>query len=307
MPSTVPAGTTLTVADQSQSLETLFSASGVESSLGFKVNWEELDGQPEVLQALRSGADVASASEVGSIFATAQGEPVKVIGAVRNNTSYPYVFTTANKSITNISQLRGKKIAWVQGTSYSLFTIRALAAGGLTTKDVTLVNLTFTTLSNAIRTGQVDAGALVEPNATVYLSEFGKDGLHELTQAHNLCTGLYSTIYATTKALDNPAEAAALGKFDAAYVKAEAWINANPAAWATDYLVKVEKVSPAEATLIIGKQGKSTLPTLASLVPEYQGYVNELLAAGQISSKLNASNLIDTSFDPIEQAAESGS
>jgi sulfonate transport system substrate-binding protein len=295
------------VADQNQQLETLFSASGVENSLGFKVNWEELDGQPEVLQALRAGADVASASEVGAIFATAQGEPVKVIGAVRNNTSYPYVFVTANKDITNISQLKGKSIAWVQGTSYSLFTIRALAAGGLTTKDVTLVNLTFTTLSNAIRTGQVAAGALVEPTATTYLSEFGSAGLHELTQAHNLCTGLYATIYATQKALDNPAEAAALGKFSAAFIKAEAWINANPTAWATDYLVKIEKVSPANAAVIIQKQGASTVPTLASLVSEYQGFVTELLAADQIPSTLSASSLIDTNFDPIEQTAEAAS
>jgi sulfonate transport system substrate-binding protein len=303
LPTDVPAGTTLTVADQSSALKTLFSASGVEANLGFKITWQELLGQPLVLQALRAGADVASASEVGAVFAKAQGVPVKVIGAVKTSTAYPYTFTSAKKDITTVAQLKGKKIAWVQGTSYSLYTLRVLKSAGLGTKDVTLVPLTFATIPNAVRTGLVDAGALVQPTATTFLSQYASAGLHELKEGHNLATGLASTIYATDKSLTDPAKSAALAKFSAAFIKAQQWENANPEAWEKAYYIGVNKVAPASAAIIVAAQGKSTVPTLASLVPDYQEYIGELVAGGQLTQTLQASELLDLRFDSIEQAA----
>jgi sulfonate transport system substrate-binding protein len=307
LPSVVPANTTLEVADQGQALKTLFSASGVEATLPFKIKWDELNGQPLVLQALRAGADVASASEVGAVFAQAQGVPVKVIGAVKTSTSYPYVFATSHSDINSVSQLKGKKIAYVPGTSYALYTLRVLKAAGLTLKDVTLVNLDFTTLPNAIRTGLVDGGALVQPQAASFLSLYASAGLHELTEGHGLTTGLASTIYATDKALADPATGAALTQFIAAYIKAEKWENDNQAAWENAFYVGINKLTLTVAQTILGLQGKSTVPTLKSLVPAYQGYIDELVAGGELKTSLQATDLIDTRFDAVEQAAASGS
>lgn len=301
----VPEGTVLKIADQGELAETTLAASGEQDKLSFKTEYANLTGQPQVLDALRSGSDLAFASEVGSLYARAQGVPVKVV-SVFSQDKNSYKFFTAKKDITSVSQLKGKKIAYVDGTSYGLYTLRVLQAAGLSLKDVELVKLDFTTLPDAIRTGQVDAGALTQPQATVFPETYAKTGFHQLHEGDDQSTGLASTVYATEAALKDPAKAAAIREFITAWVHSAQWKNQNPEGWEKAYYVDKLGLDAATAKVVNGTIGQFTFPELAGLIPVYQGFVDQLVDAGELAKTQDAADDFDLRFDAVEQSAAKG-
>jgi sulfonate transport system substrate-binding protein len=298
----VPANTVLNIADQNELAESTFAASGEQDKLSFKTEYANLNGQPQVLEALRNGSDIAFASEVGAVYARAQGVPVRVVSVLGNDKN-SYKFFTSHGDITSVAQLKGKKIAYVDGTSYGLYTLRVLKSAGLSLKDVELVKLDFTTLPDAIRTGQVDAGALTQPTATTFPVKYAATGFHQLSEGDDLSTGLANTMYATEAALKDPAKAAAIREYVTAWVHASQWRNQNPGGWEKYYYVDKLGLPADTAKLVNGTTGMLTFPTLSSLIPIYQGYIDALVDAGELPKSLNASDVFDLRFDDVQQSA----
>ncbi len=298
----VPSGTVLKIADQGELAETTLAASGEQGRLSFETEYANLNGQPQVLEALRNGSDLAFASEVGSLYARAQGVDVKVV-SVFSQDKNSYKFFTADKDITSVSQLKGKKIAYVDGTSYGLYTLRVLEAAGLSLDDVELVKLDFTTLPDAIRTGEVDAGALTQPAATTFPEKYASTGFHQLSEGDDKSTGLASTVYATEEALKNPAKAAAIREYVTAWVRSAQWKNDNPEGWEKAYYVDRLGLDAATAKIVNDTVGTITFPKLADLVPVYQGFVDQLVDAGELPEPLDAADDFDLRFDDVQQAA----
>jgi sulfonate transport system substrate-binding protein len=56
LPTKVPSGTSLVVADQSEALQSVFKASGEAGRLTAKVKYANFTGGPAVLEAFRAGA-----------------------------------------------------------------------------------------------------------------------------------------------------------------------------------------------------------------------------------------------------------
>jgi sulfonate transport system substrate-binding protein len=126
--------------------------------------------------------------------------------------------------INSLEELKGKSIAYGKGTGRQPFVLNALKLAELTRKDVKLVPPRAADFPDAIRTGQVDAAALNEPDFSRYLADFADHGASALPKEQNdrLPKSL-TYIYANKKALDDPAKAAAIREFVAGWIGASRW------------------------------------------------------------------------------------
>src|SRR5215208_595468 len=84
LPSTVPSGTALVVADQNEELQTLMIASGEQDKLAAKATYANFLGGPAILEAFRAKAlDLATVGNAPPIQAQAAGETLLIVAARR--------------------------------------------------------------------------------------------------------------------------------------------------------------------------------------------------------------------------------
>lgn len=297
----VPASTQLVVADQRQQLQVSFAASGEEKKLPFKVKFADFRGGPAILEAFRARSlDIAIVGDAPPIQAHVSGNPLPIVGA-RQFTAVTYQYAVRpGLSVTSLNDIRGKKVAYAEGTATQSFVLATLNKIGLTKKDVTLVPLRIVDFLDAVRSGAVDVAPLNEPPFSRYVTNFKKDGASALPEKEvaGLPEGL-SYLYASPAALKDPVKSAAIATFIAHWVKASQWTEDNEQAWVQAYYVKSQTL-PAE----VGKQvhqslGKSSFPRLSDLIPRQQNTINLIHAAGDIPKKLDAKEEFDLRFNDI--------
>ncbi|SDU84565.1 ABC-type nitrate/sulfonate/bicarbonate transport system, substrate-binding protein [Gordonia westfalica] len=235
LPTDIPAGTTLVVADQQNLVQNLLAAGGNGEHLPYKVEFANFTGGPAVLEAFRAGtADVAPVGDVPPIHAYLTGQQVPIILA-RKVQPDSYRFATSPEAAPTLrtgADLRGKRIAYAEGTAQQVAVLRALQNSGLTTDDVNLVRLQLVEFSEALGAGEVDVAPLNEPRLTRYLRDYSRDGASFLDPAAvgRTSEGL-SFFYARGESLTDPAKAAALRHFVGVLVNSFHWINTHPAEW----------------------------------------------------------------------------
>ncbi|XVQ08498.1 ABC transporter substrate-binding protein [Spirillospora sp. CA-255316] len=306
LPTAVPAGTKITFADQNEQDQTLLRTSGELAKMKTKVRYANFLGGPAILEAFRADAvDLAVVADTPPIQAQAAGEDVPIIAA-RQERPYDYKLAIApGAGIRTLRDLKGKKVAYGEGTGRQPYILRALKKAGLTTKDVTLVPLKAGDFPDAVRTRQVDAAPLNEPHFTRYVTEYrdrGGSGLPEAETA-GLATGL-SFLYARREALKDPAKAAGIAEYVRHWVRAQAWSNANREAWINAYFVKNQKLTVADGQTITRSQGTFAFPKLdKALINRQQQTMDLLFDAGDLPKRLKAEEAIDTRFDAVIQAA----
>jgi hypothetical protein len=82
LPTVIPAGTALVVADQNEELQTLMIASGEQDKLAGKVTYANFLGGPSILEAFRARAlDLAQVGDAPPIQAQAAGETLAIVAA----------------------------------------------------------------------------------------------------------------------------------------------------------------------------------------------------------------------------------
>jgi NitT/TauT family transport system substrate-binding protein len=139
--------------------------------------WEKHGLIPEVspftngpieIQALVAGdLDVGNIGP-GAIWLGASGKATIV--SVAELSFADAVIARPDKGISTIADLKGKKIGVPQGTSGEMALQAALAKGGMTEADVTVLNMDPDTIVSAFTAGQIDAAGTWYP----YISEIIK-------------------------------------------------------------------------------------------------------------------------------------
>ncbi|MET7773540.1 ABC transporter substrate-binding protein [Nocardia sp. NPDC005366] len=299
LPTEVPAGTTLTIADQSERLQSALRLSGELDKLPFTVKFANFVGGPAILEAFRAeAADVAPVGDVPPIHALIAGQDVPIIASYQTASSALKLAVAPGRSITRLADLKGKKIAYAEGTAQQAAVLRALDKADLKTSDVQLVRLQLAEFLDAVRTGQVDVAPLIEPNVTRLLRTQGASLIPD-----SETTGIYSGLaylYARRAVVRDPARAAATRALVAAYVRAYQWVNTHPAEWAQKYYVDNQKVSPEDAKRIVESLGTYTFPHVdQALVDQQQSTIDVIDAAGELPKKVKASNGFDLRFDAV--------
>lgn len=123
----------------------------------------------EALPALATGAVDGGLFALGDTLNTNDNSPIKIV-AVYDDGGTNYV--VGSPEILTPADLKGKKIGVTLGTIYELFVMETLKQGGLTTRDVTLINTEVEDVPENLGT-TIDAGYAWDPFASDALAAGG--------------------------------------------------------------------------------------------------------------------------------------
>ena len=302
IPAAVPEGTTLVVADDANRMKTLFALSGEQERLSADVTYANFSSGPLRLEAIRSGnAQLGRVGDVPPILAQFSDAGVPIVGAVQSDGETVMLATSPGSGISSLKDLAGKKIAINEGTSQQAVTLRNLKAAGLSIKDVAPVNLGLAEFADGLRSDQVNAAVLKQPDRVRYLASTEGEGSVEIPNAPGAYPGLMY-VYASNEALSNPGRAAAIREFVIGWYRAEQWLNNHKQVWIDEYLIKDQKVSPEDARVIAEADGVSSIPGFTDEVINTQQETIDLLQqAGAFPGKdLRARDAFDFRFADLD-------
>ena len=303
LPTKVPAGTKLVFGDQNEEVQTLMQASGQQDGLASRTSYANFLGGPQILEAIRAGAvDAAYVGDTPPIQAQAAKQLVPIVLAVHSSAPDYRLAVRPGLKITTLEQLKGKKIAYAEGTGRQPFVLRALEKAGLTKDDVTLVPLGASDMPDAVKNGQVDVAPLNEPHFTRYVTQRGGSAVPS-DQLAGLSNGLHY-VYARGDALADPAKAAAIRDFVQHFVGAYQWSLDHSEDWVQAYHVDAQKLSAQDGRNVVKAQGRVTFPTLdKNVIALQQDTVDVIDRAGGLPTKLDATDEFATQFNPAITAA----
>ncbi|GAA4836426.1 ABC transporter substrate-binding protein [Luteimicrobium xylanilyticum] len=307
LPTTVPGGTVLRIGDPTT--QVALQASGLDkeiSDAGVKVQWANISGGPQSIQAFRADKlDCSSVADIPSLFAHWTGTSTRIVfqSVTVDPLEHPiYQLGVApGAHVTTLADLKGKKIAYSAGQAQGALVLRVLQKAGLTKSDVKLVELpsTASTYAQALGSGAVDVAPLGRATIqSAYLSQY--------PGATAIDTGIRddaSTVYCLTKAVKDPAKAAALRVYVAARTKALLWQNDHPEEWEQAYYVKNQGLNAADAAAAVEAAGTKGIPKTWDAAVERLQATADLLASEQDNPKFDVHTVVDTRFAAVEAAA----
>jgi sulfonate transport system substrate-binding protein len=130
---------------------------------GISVQWTQSLGSNKALELLNSKSiDFGSTAGAAALIGKANGNPIKAI-YVYSRPEWTALVVRKDSPITNVEDLKGKKVAVTRGTDPHIFLLRALHEAGLTEKDIGMVVLQHADGRIALEKGDVDAWAGLDP------------------------------------------------------------------------------------------------------------------------------------------------
>ncbi|HEX4490564.1 MAG TPA: ABC transporter substrate-binding protein [Acidimicrobiia bacterium] len=300
IPAKVPAGTTLRVGDQVQLQETVLASGAQDHGFPYSVKWASFIGGPSMLQAFHANAiDVGFVADTPLIFAQAAHQDVVAVAAWASEHGSDELVAAPGSHITSWADLKGKRVAYQQGTVLEATVLQGLEQANLTLHDLKSVNLPFTQIVAALQNGSVDAGILAPPLDGGYLSSHPDAKVIE--RPDNL-TARVSFLVASRRALQDPAKAAAIRDYILRLGRAYNAIRANPGEFVQRFYVEQYHLTPTAGRALLAKLGTSSfVPLTGALVPAQQALADLYLKAGEVPSKLDAKQEFDLSFAKVIQ------
>ncbi|WP_084774290.1 ABC transporter substrate-binding protein [Nonomuraea candida] len=301
LPTTVPKGTKLIVGDPATKVA--LQLSGEIDAFSFDIEWANLSGGPQTSEAFRADAlDVGAVAEIPPIHATWTGLPVKIVASrfrvdPLDHPTYE-LGVAPGVSVKTPADLRGKKIAYSPGQAQGALVLKVLKQAGLTKEDVTLVELPSTgdIYPNALASGQVDVAPIGGVNIKRYTAKFGVDGA--TTLRHGLRDDP-AHLYVRTSTLEDPAKAAAVREYVAAWARASRWVYEHPEEWIEGYYVKDQGLSAADGRYLVELAGEPDLPADWSEAIRRHQETIDILAAETGNPPLKAEDLYDLRFQTV--------
>jgi sulfonate transport system substrate-binding protein len=291
-------GSKLIVADQAELVRNLLDASGQRKSLAFDIEFPNFAGGPAILEAIRAGAlDIAYVGDTPPIQARASGTMLPIVATFTREIAQYRLTSRPGLKINKLSELKGKKLSYVEGSGRQVFLIEALNRAGLTLGDVTLVNLRVADLPDALRSGAVDVAVLQEPFVTRLTKQAGASPVLDPEERKLLPSTSY--FYARPEVLADPKKAEAIKQFLAAFVKAGTWSNEHDKEWAKFYYADFQRVSSEDSAAILAGQSPLVFQTSAEAIPHHQKLIDILYQAGSIKERLDAKGSFVNTFDKI--------
>jgi len=263
-----------------------------------KISWSKFDSGGDVLQAF--GSNSVDIGLIGSSPATkALSAPLNIpirVDWVHDIIGKAESLVAKDKSITNIKQLKGKKIAVAFSSTAHYSLLQALQDAGMDpAKDVSIINLSPDKMPSAWEGGQIDAAWVWDPTLSVLL----KDGHRIMSSEDTAKAGkpTYDLGAATTSFINaNPAFMTVWAKAEDAGVKQ---ITDKPDE-ASVSIAAVMGISPADVKVQFS--GYQYLPATEQASPAYLG--GKMAADLQATSKfLLAQGGIDAVSSPAAYAA----
>ncbi|WP_250031344.1 ABC transporter substrate-binding protein [Paractinoplanes maris] len=306
LPDQVADGTELRIGDPA--IQAIVRASGLDRELsraGVRVEWANISGGPQSIQAFRADKlDCSAVADIPSLFAAWTGTSTKIVfqSVTVDPINHPIYQLGLAPGVTvgSLADLRGKKIAYSAGQAQGALVLRVLQKAGLTRDDVTLVELTSTGDSyvTALGSKAVDVAPIGAANVKIYKAKYPGGGA--------ILTGIRddaSTLYCLTTSLQDAEKAAALKVYVGVRTKALLWQNANPDGYAQAYLQETQGLNAADAKDVVAAEGRKGIPATWDNALTRLQRTADLLAEQQKRDKLDVSTLVDRRFELIEATA----
>jgi ABC-type nitrate/sulfonate/bicarbonate transport system substrate-binding protein len=203
-------------------LAIIAQAKGMFEKQGLEISVSNFTSGKQCLDTvIGGGADIATTAEAPVTASAMANQPIAFVAGMEYSDLKTIVATKAG--IKSKPDLRGKKIAFTAGTGSEVYTATLLKSAGLTSNDVTLVNLRPQEMLPALAAGSIDAFDTWEPHIANAKKALG-EAVSELDTK-----GTYSetfNIVVTRPYLD--ANPAVVKDFIAALIDAEVWLKAHP-------------------------------------------------------------------------------
>src|SRR6202451_2607545 len=130
---------------------------------GISIVWVQSAGSNKALEFLNAGSiDFGSTAGSAALVARINGNPIKSI-YVYSRPEWTALGTARDSKISEVADLKGKRVAVTRGTDPHIFLVRALLNAGLSEKDITPVLLQHADGKTALIRGDVDAWAGLDP------------------------------------------------------------------------------------------------------------------------------------------------
>ncbi len=308
LPTSVPKGTKLIVGDPTTKVA--LQLSGEIDKFSFDIEWANISGGPQTSEAFRADAlDVGAVAEIPAIQATWTGLPVKIVASKfrKDPLQHPtYELGIApGVSVKTLADLRGKKIAYSPGQAQGALVLKVLKQAGLTKDDVTLVELPSTgdVYPNALASKQVDVAPIGGVNIRRYTAKFGRDGA--TTIRHGLRDDP-AHLYVRTVTLQDPAKAAAIREYVAAWARASRWVYEHPKEWIDGYYVKDQGLSAEDGKYLAELAGEPDIPAdWSDAIARHQETI-DILAKETGNPVLKAQDLYDLRYQTVGADAVKG-
>jgi len=129
-----------------------------------KVQWIEFSGGPQMIEALNGGSvDVGNIGDIPPIFAQVAGIDLLYIGVEPSDGRTDAIIVPKTSTVQKLSDLKGKRVAFLKGSSAHNLLLKSLIHAGLTLADVNPVYLSPADARAAFEQGKVDAWVIWDP------------------------------------------------------------------------------------------------------------------------------------------------
>jgi sulfonate transport system substrate-binding protein len=299
IPSEFPRATRLSLGDPV--VQKQLQASGALAALPFDVEWQNISGGPNTIEAFRAGVlDGGSVGDTPPIHARFTGLDVKIVAVQQRDKPIYRLAIAPGQRIGSIAELRGKKIAYSPGQAQGALILRVLKKAGLTQSDVQLVQLLSPEFKDALASRQVDAAPLSGTILLRYLNEYRERGASAIDHGVSDSLGFF---YVPSSTLADPAKAAALRRYVERRRAAQLWAVKNPERWIDVYYVKDQGLSAEEGRYIVDSTGLPQFPADWSEAISQTQETIDLLAASTGQQAFDAHLIFDRRFQPDAHAA----
>ncbi len=131
---------------------------------GVSVDWIEFQAGPQLLEAMNVGSiDFGHVGESPPIFAQAAGASLTYVAGIAPSPAGSAILVPENSQIQQLTDLKGKKIAFQKGSSAHLLLVQALEKAGIKYSDIEPKYLPPADARAAFVKGSVDAWVIWDP------------------------------------------------------------------------------------------------------------------------------------------------
>lgn len=200
--------------------------------------------------------------------------------------------------VKTLADLKGKTIAYSPGQAQGALVLKVLKKAGLTKDDVKLIELPSTgdIYPNALAAKQVEVAPIGGVSIKRYLGKYGKDGATTIRHGLRDDPG---HLYVLQSSLEDPAKAAAIREYVAAWGVAQEWIDKHPKEWIEGYYVKDQGLSAEDGQWLVDNAGHPDItPDWSGAIKRHQETI-ELLAPETGNKVIPATDLYDLRFQTV--------
>ncbi|MEU6729827.1 aliphatic sulfonate ABC transporter substrate-binding protein [Nonomuraea wenchangensis] len=257
-----------------------------------EVTWVLSAGSNKANENLRAETiDVGSTAGAAALQARANGTPIKTIG-VYTRPEWTALVVAKGSPVTQVKQLKGKKVAATKGTDPYFFLLQALQEAGLAGTDVEVVNLQHADGRTALERGDVDAWAGLDPLMAQSQVDAGSKLVYR-----NPAFNSYGFLNAREAFLTEHPDLAQ--KVVDAYERARAWVAAHPDE-AVQLLAAEAKLAPEVASVVLKERTEAAISPVpgAEQRAVLERILPTLVRESQVRSETEARGALDSLFEP---------